>query len=121
MHSDITTMKMRPTVSRQANTDQSTQLLWPEHAKHLEYSCTAGSYASSASRGDSSAAGASGSKKALSESISRDEPPVTSASGSKKAPSESGFRLPRLTVYVSIERYAEYDRQVANVGISFLI
>ncbi|KAL1798009.1 hypothetical protein ACET3X_004615 [Alternaria dauci] len=76
MHSDITTMKMRPIASRQAKADQPTRLLWPEHAKHLDPSCTLGSYARNTSRGESSLAGASSSKKASSQSELR-VPPLT--------------------------------------------
>jgi hypothetical protein len=94
MNPEISTMKTRPSFSQRSEATRSAERIWPEHAKHLEPSCTQGSEFRSAA-----------------------PVPVESspeAPGDEIIASRSIDPLPPLTVYVSLGRYAEDDRHIAD-------
>jgi hypothetical protein len=81
MEPEITTYKMRPVFLQTPDVDDPAKLIVPEHAKHLEPSCTSGSPFQSASR------------SALPLSDPRSRKPLR--------PQDMPW-LPPLTVYVSL-------------------
>ncbi|KAG9191414.1 hypothetical protein G6011_09502 [Alternaria panax] len=80
MPSKITAVKMRPAFSRR---------IWPEHARHLEPSCTQGSYPRSVQRG---------------------ETPTAGASIEEITPSKGTIPLPLLTVYLPYMTWMRYGK-----------
>lgn len=53
MHPKITDWKVRPVFSRVSKAGSPAESTWPEHARHLEPSCTQGTYPYGASKGGS--------------------------------------------------------------------
>ncbi|CAN9154652.1 unnamed protein product [Alternaria alternata] len=95
MDPEISTMKTRPSFSQRSEATRSAERIWPEHAKHLEPSCTQGSEF-------------------------RGAVPIPLRSSRQEAPGEEIIALrgidplPPLTVYVSLGRSAEDDRHIAD-------
>jgi hypothetical protein len=86
MSSEITTYKMRPALSQKSGTDGTAEIIVPEHAKHLEPSCTPGSYA---------------------QSIERSISHLFGPRRQDTDPQGDMLRLPPLSVYVSRTRFVE--------------
>jgi len=93
MPPEITTYKMRPVFSQKPEADGIAGPIVPEHAKHLEPSCTPGS---------------------LFRSPSRSASFVFDTRKGKEPVPEDILRLPPLTVYVSLTQSAEDNSQITN-------
>ncbi|CAN9267752.1 unnamed protein product [Alternaria alternata] len=89
MNPEISTMKTRPSFSQRSEATRSAERIWPEHAKHLEPSCTQGSEF-------------------------RSDTPVPARSSPPEAPGEeiialrSIDSLPPLTVYLPYMSWMKY-------------